>query len=353
MSADQEILKEIVKHNLGSIISQDYGDAGVATFKNLIEKVTEIYRFLDIEKFEEIIVFSTWSQSSSSNLEFPSESVSIDDFKRFARSTSNKLTVRIKEGAEVEVWENYVPDLKALKDISLVYRYAPNTESFCFNDKDLPLYKISGTSSYFSLTTFKDLRSALEDYKDKRARSSSCRILTAAWFDPKNRIFFNSSPEEIMRDSLEQFLADRLRGNVEIRPEQNIDDSHPVDIKVTWLLTNKLAIIEIKWLGKSIKKLNDSIVEYSESRALQGAKQLATYLDDNRSKVPEQITKGYLVIFDARRKGTNNRTVSISYKDGLHYKDSEIRFNPEYHKIRPYQDFDLPIRMFLEPICNP
>lgn len=353
MSTDQEILTKIVSHDFGSIINQDCGSAGVVIFKNLLEKLTEIYRFLEIENFEEIVVFSPLRQFGNLEFAFPSTPTLVDDPKRFAQFSSKNLTIKIEDGEEIKVWENFIPNSKTLKGAFLVYHYTQGSESLRCKKRDMPLCKIPGTVSHFSPATFKDLRSALEDYKDKRARSSSCKILSTAWFNPKNRIFFNPGPETKMRESLEQFLGDRLRGNVEVRPEQVVGDSRPVDIKITWLLTNKLALIEIKWLGKSIKSLGGPIVEHSESRALQGARQLATYLDSNRTKASEQITKGYLVIFDARRKRTNSNSTSVNYKDGFHYKNTEITFNPEYHKIRSHKDFDLPIRMFLEPICNP
>src|SRR5207248_846259 len=117
-----------------------------------------------------------------------------------------------------------------------------------------------------------ELGDALEHYRTKMVRESSCKILSKAWAD-EQRIFVKNAQEWVMRDSLTQFLKCHLRGNFEVRPEQVVDESHPVDIKVTWWGTNSLAIIEIKWLGTP--KYDDGRLgtQYSDARAREGAKQ--------------------------------------------------------------------------------
>jgi hypothetical protein len=162
-------------------------------------------------------------------------------------------------------------------------------------------------------------------------------------------MFFRSKPERKMRQSLTQYLKIRLRGNIEVRPEQVVDESHPVDIKVTWFLSNRLALIEIKWLGKS-RNARSLTTSYSIGRARKGARQLADYIDGNASQAPIHVSRGYLVVIDGRRYGLNINVASVNHKRGMYYANSEISYNPKFHKLRP--DFEEPIRMFAEPICR-
>lgn len=153
-----------------------------------------------------------------------------------------------------------------------------------------------------------------------------------------------------MRDSLTQFLKDCVRGDVEVRPEQVVDRTHPVDIKVTWFMSNRLALIEIKWLGASKKRGGNKFTRHFAARAQKGARQLVDYLNANAVQAPQQDARGYLVIFDARRARVKPSTRSINHADGFKYEHSEIVFSPTYHEIRA--DFETPVRMFMEPVCD-
>ena len=150
-----------------------------------------------------------------------------------------------------------------------------------------------------------------------------------------------------MRDSLTQFLKITLRG-AEVRPEQNTDESHTIDIKVTFTLTNRLALIEIKWLGKSVRKRPRKITAtYSDERARVGAGRLADYLDWYMEQAPTRVTRGYLVVLDGRRHGLKIGTKTLGQQRARYYRNREIQFDPKYHETR--DDFDEPLRMFMEP----
>jgi predicted alpha/beta-fold hydrolase len=127
-----------------------------------------------------------------------------------------------------------------------------------------------------------------------------------------------------------------------------VDRSHPVDIKITWALVNRLALIEIKWLGKSLVDRRKQFTQnYTEARALSGANQLANYLDENLRQAPIYASKGYLVIFDARRAMCKTDTTILYKDDAMKYLNSDIQYNPEYHRTRT--DFASPFRFFMEP----
>lgn len=153
-----------------------------------------------------------------------------------------------------------------------------------------------------------------------------------------------------MRNSLTQFLKISLR-DAEVRPEQNMDESHPIDVKVTFTFTKRLALIEIKWLGKSIRKVPRKITaQYADKRARVGADRLADYLDWNRQQAPNRITRGYLVVLDGRRQSLKINKKTITQQQGGYYRHREIHFDPKYYEVR--EDFDAPIRMFMEPVVK-
>ena len=115
-------------------------------------------------------------------------------------------------------------------------------------------------------------------------------------------------------------------------------------------MENRSAIIEVKWIGKSIDLATRKITaNYGDARARKGAKQLAEYLEWHRQQAAKEDTRGYLVIFDCRRNRLKATDAAVGKAAGMHYHDREVSYAPEYHKERV--DFEEPIRMFLEPVC--
>lgn len=239
---------------------------------------------------------------------------------------------------------------KTLSRRGILYEYQQRSEYLWAGGQKNEIEKLDAAyDSLFSVPAFSDLRDAIDFYKTRLARHSSCKILADIWHD-KHRIFLKAKPESCMRDSLTQHLNGTLRGDCEVRPEQVVDESHPVDIKVTWFCANRLALIEIKWLGDSRPHNGHCGTRYRDARAKEGAKQLADYLDANQVHAPGHVTRGTLVVFDARRAKLGHKLRKLGIADGLAYAHREIAYSPAYHKTR--KDFEEPIRMFLEPICR-
>jgi hypothetical protein len=276
----------------------------------------------------------------------PSSPTVAQDIPSLVEVACTSCVIRLRERG-YDYWRGPVVDIPAISKKAVVYMFEEGNEKFIVNGVD-HLVKAVDTAqrSFFARPTFGSLREALQRYRP-RIRHSSCFLFAEAWEDG-NRLFFRSHAEKHMRRSLLQYLDNVLR-DAEVRPEQIVDESHPVDIKVTWMYTTRLALIEIKWLGKS--RVDGQITaSYDDSRANKGAKQLADYLDANRTRAPEHQTKGYLVVVDGRRRNLNNESQSVTREDGLHYANIAIKFAPEYHKVR--DDFEEPTRIFVEPICT-
>ena len=186
--------------------------------------------------------------------------------------------------------------LAMLREV-LVYHLDKNKqETFIFEDNVVEICCPPGRSgSLFAETNFKTLEESLADYKVHSAKRTSCYILKGIWEDAR-RVVFKNKPESTMRDSLCQHISTTLRGVAEVRPEQNVDESHPVDIKVTFRQTNRVALIEIKWLGASRTEAG-GLTKYTNSRAEDGAKQLNDYIEENKDFSPLDECFGYLVVF--------------------------------------------------------
>lgn len=348
-SRQLDYFKKIAELLYIPMIIEDYGSDKIDFLLRLTKTISEIYKYLRFNDFDLVTVYIAIDETSflSSFIEI-SPNI-IKSYENLSQISGRQIVIEVKESGEL----HFIVDteIEVARENSIIYKHIKSTETEIIfgktSEKNLP--SIPDADSYFSIQTYKDLELALEDYGTKIARHSECVYLQTAWLDINNKIFFKPKPEHILRDSLTQFLKMRLR-NAETRPEQIVDDSHPVDIKVTWSLASHLALIEIKWLGKSLESLGANFTEYNNQRALDGAKQLADYLDANIKQAPVKTTKGYLVIFDARRWQCNNNTTSVNAVNGLYYVNKDIVFSPDYHNIR--QDFAKPIRFFLKPVIT-
>jgi len=344
---DINTIKELLSNDYTSCISNDYGNIGISNLKVVLEAIPTIFRNINLRNFTSIVIF----KSDIFNLEEQVDNcLIVQNYIHLASIEKNNLVIQVKNLDEIVISTSDIQ----ISDIVLtdfVYQYTKSKEMFHTRTAICDLPKVSGTDSCFAISTYKELDEALLHYKTSVARHAECQHVKTAMYS-NDRIFFKPHPEHLLRDSLVYFLKIRLRGEgLEVRPEQNVDTSHPVDVKVIWGFTNHIALIEVKWLGKSLDP--DTITFssiYTESRARDGAKQLADYLDANKVQVPNHTTMGYLVVFDLRRWNTNEATTQIACTNGFRYHDNEIEYNPQYHRIRT--DFADPIRMFITPQCT-
>lgn len=208
--------------------------------------------------------------------------------------------------------------------IDYIY-HSPLNEQLYIGSEALPLpgYYDSATCSFFSYPIYKELDEAICAYERTLARNSLCCILGRVWTDDARKEFCEK-PEHFMRDSLWQYLKIVLRNHT-IKREQNVDETHPVDIKIIWPIISNVALIEVKWLGDSGK------THYRDARANEGAKQLIDYIYSSCCEEPDKNFIGYLAVFDGRRgKDILNQyeNIEINYKEEykLHSKIKYHRF---------------------------
>ncbi|RJQ44977.1 MAG: hypothetical protein C4534_05730 [Gaiellales bacterium] len=327
------------------VISQ-HGEKGGACLRNILQFLKSLYELIAPEAITgRLTVFQAVNDKDILPRQEAIALSSLDDISQ--RITSSCIIQVLETG--YLLWQTNAYDPQVVAQNAVVYLIENSKEAFYAKDERMEIEKLDPSyASNFALPTFDELREALENYRSRMIRHSTCEIFKEAWFDA-NRICLAIKPEKLIRRSLAQYLASYMRGDVEVRPEQIVDETHPIDIKVTWWRSRRLALIEIKWLGAS-RNASGITTTYTEARARDGADQLVDYLNKNKSKAPVHQTRGYLVVVDARRAKVENKTKQISVANGMYYANKEIGYNPEHHKNR--DDFDPPVRMFAEPICN-
>jgi len=244
-------------------------------------------------------------------------------------------------------------DLKAAASDALVYRYDSGVDRILAKHHDDYIQKVSPIlRSNFANPTLSSLEEALSQYGEF-VLETKCRILADIWEGGVDgpRLVLVNRPESIMRDSLIQALQLVLR-DANARPEHNTDETKPVDIRVEWFASSAAALIEVKWLGRSTaipRKATTGITytDYGPPRAQEGANQLADYLDREVRHTASTATRGYLVVFDARRKNVRGATDPLNQADAMHFARDVLAYNPDHTKSR--DDFASPVQFFLNP----
>lgn len=320
-----------------------HGAEGSNRVRRILEFVTRLFQARDPENLAaSVTVFSCLSGVTT---QLPNtEPEKHSSLASVVLGLEPPVLIQILDDGSVLTWHGVDSDPIAMSSWAIVYRYDNRSDLFFVDGARITVRKLyAAAASQFAHPRYRSLAEALERYKVQVARRSRCAVLKSAWFD-EERLFYRIKPEDSLRDSLEQFLVAVLSGEAEIRPEHNVDESHPVDLRVYWNLGNQESLIEIKWLGasRSATKLG---TRYSATRARQGARQLADYLEQNKERSGERETRGSLVVFDGRRKLPSKEKPTKA--QAFYYEHAEIEYSPDYATTR--HDFDPPIRLFIEP----
>lgn len=354
MRIDLAKLNEIVDTMYVAVVSRAFGSPGTAALRQMLTTIRSLFIHIEPECINGTFVIYHPLAVNDLTVKLGSPLIyrNITNLCQDCDvSTQSCNLITQDTNGHYLLWKDVTVDYAELSAQGIVYIHANRKETFVIQGENCAIINPCPTfASVFSIPTFGELSDALENFKSRAIRLSSCPIFSESWHGgPKSdRLFFKAGPEETMRNSLTNYLKN-VMPDAEVRPEQVVDDSHPVDIKVTWTLSSKLALIEIKWIGKSINA-SGNIVAHTDSRARDGAQQLNDYLDANHSQAPVHTTMGYLVVIDGRRHGLNNTSMSVNSANGMYYKNKEITYNPDFNKIRA--DFVAPLRMFTEPICR-
>lgn len=347
-----EVIIEICRESHVPMAQEVFGDAGLNAIFQVMETVQALYRHVEPERIGgQVIIFRDTTPPTAGTA--ARQRGPVADFATLANQDIENLCFEIAVDGRPYVHDLGQRPFEQLAQTGVVYRYYAETEEFLAGTQRKPVFRFDASArSQFSVPTFSDLREALTHYARDNVRESTCYIFRRVWRDA-NRLFFNAGPEDLMRDSLVQFLTNRLGGNHDIWPEQIVNEANPVDIRVRpRFQNNRLMLIEIKWLGDSAAANGHVTARHRNARAQEGADQLAFYLDEQRRTAPAHVIQGYYVIIDARRRNLPENALepaTITRADGLHYENAELTFDPARHEAR--LDFDPPYRMFACPVC--
>jgi len=349
MSSIPQIIEEVCKEMHFQMVETVFGSAGVDAAFAVMKTVKSLYRHVEPERIGgRVIVFRTVEPPGTAPAPPPVEAAA--NFGGFANLTITDLIVEVASDGRPYSRTLVDRTVENLARTAVVYHWQAGQEEFLAGAqrKAVPRYDLAARSQ-FAIPTFSNLREALQHYAAENVRESTCYIFKQVWHDD-NRLFFRAGPEDTMRQSLIQFLQGRIGGDHDIWPEQNVNETRPVDIRVKPRFSNnRLMLIEIKWLGCSVAPDGHVTASHKNRRAQEGADQLAQYLDDQRQFAPTSVIQGYYVIIDGRREDLHVGATTICHADGFYYEDRELTFDPPHHEIR--RDFDPPYRMFARPIC--
>lgn len=346
---DPEIIAAICRETHFPMIQSVFGDPGIEAAFQVIETAKRLYKHVEPDRIVgQVIIFRIVPPEGSAPL--PSPVGPVADFAGLANQTINDLFLEVFADGRVFSRAHMDQTPEDISSNAVVYHYQAGQERFLAKSESRDVFRLDASArSQFSVPTFSNLCEALQHYARENVRESTCYIYNGVWHDA-NRLFLSAGPEFIMRNSLVQFLRNRIGGDYDIWPEQNVDESHPVDIQVKPKFSNnRLMLIEIKWLGDSVAADGHVTARHRDARAQEGAEQLAQYLEDQRRYAPSSVIQGYYVIIDARRRGLRQGATTITRANGMHYESLELAFNPAPHETR--QDFDPPYRMFARPVC--
>ncbi len=349
----EEHLSQSIQHYLIEIMKRTGEVEYVNSAKRISEFVKDIYRNIEPTHFSgRIVVYRDFDEQR--NLLNESDGVKYYDPSILNHSYDTLVFELFDNESDLPIiWSNIqIGDLLTTSNnfIAYIYDGSAKNEYFLINGNEVNVQNSFSCPSIYALQ-YHDLQEALLDYQKNKVRYTSCELFKQCWFDDK-RIYLKNKPEECMQKSLKEFLSSRIRG-VNVVREYNLNASKPVDIRVFWKEANRAALIEVKWMGRSVKEDNTIGVSYSNSSANKGMKQIKEYIDLDNSDSPDIITKGYLVVIDCRRRNISVEIKnSINRADGLYYKNKELDIKDKKKYWETHPNIEKPLRMFAEPVCE-
>jgi hypothetical protein len=339
-------MREIARDLYTPAVVRQHGADGGERLRDVLAALRFVYRHRPPETFPEgLTVFATIDPAARPHQPDRARAVLPVEL---SGTLAGGGALQVLPNGSLLAFDDQPEDALSLSQEAVVYLWRPEGEAFAVGDSLKYVRNPNGYPSAFASPGFFLLEEALTYYYEELARRSTCHILRDGWHD-ETRLLLRNKPEWIMRRSLSQHLRWALRDHAEVREEQNVTETRPIDVKVTWSTSEMLSLIEIKWLGKSVNAEGSALTtSYSApSRTNEGAKQLADYMDGNLDEAPTKPATGHLVVFDGRREGvTSVPPAVVSSSQAWAYSGMDIAWAQE-HVGR--EDFADPRRFYLEP----
>lgn len=345
MSVDRALMGRLAATEPAAAVEERYGEGGMAALRLLARGLELVGQQLAYELLRDALtVFVSLDPAARPLADLGSAELR---YEQLPSAVQSSAAIQILEDGLIV--SDQTPDLVELSAQAVVYRF-DGQDHLVFDGQLWPVTNPTSFPSRWRTPTFFDLAEAIEHYQAALAPTCRCPHLRRVWHDPDRRWLLINKPEKTFQDSLEQHLISSLRlGRVEVRREQPVGEAKPPDIKVTWSQTNRLALIEVKWIGASVHATEPRISwEPDEREANKGAAQLVGYLQRNAQESPEHQTMGFLVVFDGRRKDVTYDTEELSREQAMYYATRDVHYDPDYAAER--HDFAPPVRCFMVPL---
>jgi len=319
----------------------------------------DIYRYLEPSFFKgDIFVCKDFNDKTCYD---EAKGIRLYDKNVLLNYSDSLMIIQVfNENSRMLLWKDQDPDKLLKRKKTLVYHFKANKECFFANGTKIDV-TIHDRGSRFA-DQFINLSRDLHEYSASKIRKSSCSHFFQSWAED-DRIFFRGGgsgsniPEKFMQLSLHEFLSSVSRG-ISISPLReyntmgNEAKPKPVDIMIQWREANRIALIEVKFIGIVKKDSDGSIYENGDSRVNEGMRQLKDYFDRAATDNPRTLIKSYLVVIDGRRNNVTVATRTINVADGMHYENKELVIDEDKQFYKTMCNFEEPIRMFAEPICR-
>lgn len=357
MKLDHESVQKVASMVFWSAANEAFGEEGKSYVNRLLNGVREFFKAIPPDQFGASFVFA-YPVVAHENWEMGvtitriATSLSVDDLPAYRRRIEDTSAVFITvrpDGCFDLATSNATPSHDQLSKRSLIFLNEDGIDQFIIGGHSEMMPKlVTGIRSNFAVPTVVSLEEALESYR-RDAANVSCYILEKIWVGGRNgpRLVFENKPESTMRRSLERFLSTKLEGDVTVRAEHNTDETKPVDLSINWFGSRLRALIEIKWLGDSLNSDGTRLTSFRDARAQEGADQLVDYMDREVATDPNATLRGYLAVFDGRRRGIIDAVTPISAEDACYYRGREIVLTRDWAAERI--DVAPLVRYFLEP----
>lgn len=346
---DLERLRRLVAESYTVAIERRYGASGMERLRDLTAALDTIHEELAYELLADgLTVFSTLDPH---HRPLPAATTMPVTPSRLPTLVQGRATVQVLPDHSLLLSCEEQDPMQLASD-AVVYHF-DGRDRFVIDGEFHDVMNVTPFPSIWGTPTFFILEDALEFYRDSIALVCDCDILAdELWHDRDRRWFLRNRPEDSMQHSLWRYLRQTMRGTnrvVEVDREQPVDGRRPPDIKITWAQSKRIALIEIKWIGKSVDRSGTRISRFEpdEADANRGAQQLVDYLDANFRRAVNHQSKGYLVVFDARRRNLRLESRDLSREDALYFLLRDIAWVPD-HSTR--HDFETPLRCFLRPL---
>ncbi len=231
---DHEELQEIAGRLAVPEAVRRFPQGGEEAIKQVLYTCKKVFGVIDPQQLEKPILI--FSRAQPDPVMERSSSQQVTNLSALKNFVSSGFALEIDPfTTNMYVWAGSPPlDIHEISTKAVVFRHHHGNEKFLIAGSETPLPRVfAGIQSIFALPSYGDLADALAYYRERVVRNSACETLKTIWYD-ENRLFLKAKPESKMRDSLIQYLRHTLRFDAEVMPEQNVNETEPVDIRVTF-----------------------------------------------------------------------------------------------------------------------